>query len=40
LPAKCDFGPPEPEGVHAIVADTSPILLALDGPAQAGAAAG
>jgi hypothetical protein len=30
LPAKLDFGPPEPELVQAIVHGSSPILLALD----------
>jgi hypothetical protein len=30
LPAKCDFGPPEPELVRAIVTGTSPTLRALD----------
>jgi hypothetical protein len=35
LPDDCDFGPPEPELVHAIVAGTSPALRALDGPAAA-----
>jgi hypothetical protein len=33
LPAKCDFGPPEPELVRAIVASTSPMLRELDSPA-------
>ena len=33
LPDDCDFGPPEPELVQAIVAGTSPELRALDGPA-------
>jgi hypothetical protein len=32
LPARCDFGPPEPEIVEGLVHGTSPILLALDGP--------
>jgi hypothetical protein len=35
LPARCDFGPPEPELVHAIVTGTSPTLRALDTPAEA-----
>jgi hypothetical protein len=35
LPARLDFGPPEPEIVHALVHGTSPILLALDRPAVA-----
>jgi hypothetical protein len=35
LPDDCDFGPPEPELVHAIVAGTSPALRALDDPAAA-----
>ena len=30
LPQPCDFGPPSPELVHAIVTGTSPTLLALD----------
>jgi len=30
LPRPCDFGPPSPELVHAIVTGTSPILRALD----------
>ena len=30
LPAKLDFGPPEPELVHDLVHGSSPILLALD----------
>jgi len=30
LPNPCDFGPPTPELVHAIVTGTSPILRALD----------
>jgi hypothetical protein len=38
LPAKCDFGPPLPELVHAIVTGTSPTLCALDSPAEAAAA--
>jgi hypothetical protein len=29
LPDKCDFGPPAPEPVHAIVTGTSPTLCAL-----------
>jgi hypothetical protein len=29
LPDKCDFGPPAPELVHAIVTGTSPTLCAL-----------
>jgi hypothetical protein len=32
LPDDCDFGPPEPELVQAIVAGTSPELRALDSP--------
>ena len=40
LPAPCTFGPPEPELVQAIVTGTSPILRALDTPAEASAAAG
>jgi hypothetical protein len=32
VPDDCDFGPPEPELVHAIVTGTSPALRALDGP--------
>jgi hypothetical protein len=39
LPAKCDFGPPEPELVHAIVTGISPTLRALDAPAGAATAA-
>jgi hypothetical protein len=35
LPDKCDFGPPSPELVAAIVTGTSPILRALDAPAAA-----
>jgi hypothetical protein len=38
LPARCDFGPPSPELVHAIVTGTSPTLRALDMPAEAEAA--
>jgi hypothetical protein len=34
LPAKLDFGPPEPELVAAIVADTGPNLRALDAQAR------
>lgn len=30
LPEPCNFGPPSPELVHAIVISTSPILLELD----------
>ena len=30
LPEPCDFGPPEPELVRAIVTGTSPTLRALD----------
>jgi hypothetical protein len=37
LPSNCDFGPPEPELVHAIVTGTSPALRALDTPAAAAA---
>ena len=32
LPQRCDFGPPEPELVQAIVSGTSPVLCALDPP--------
>jgi hypothetical protein len=32
LPQRCDFGPPEPELVQAIVSGTSPVLRALDPP--------
>jgi hypothetical protein len=32
LPAKCDFGRPEPELAHEIATGTSPILRALDTP--------
>jgi hypothetical protein len=39
LPARCDFGPPEPDLVRAIVSGTSPTLRALDASAQASAAA-
>jgi hypothetical protein len=35
LPASCDFGPPSPDLVHAIVAGTSATLRALDSPAEA-----
>jgi hypothetical protein len=35
LPADCDFGPPEPELVHAIVTGSGPALRALDGAAVA-----
>jgi hypothetical protein len=35
LPARCDFGPPAPELVAAIVAGTSPHLRTLDVPAPA-----
>jgi hypothetical protein len=34
LPARCDFGPPSAALVHAIVTGTSPILRALDSPAE------
>jgi hypothetical protein len=34
LPPKCDFGPPEPDLVHDIATGTSPILRALDAPAE------
>jgi hypothetical protein len=37
LPARCNFGPPEPALVAAIVAGTSPTLRALDQPAHAAA---
>ena len=40
LPAPCTFGPPEPDLVQAIVTGTSPILRALDSPAEASAGAG
>jgi hypothetical protein len=40
LPARCNFGPPPPELVHVIVTGTSPILRALDAPAEAATAAG
>ena len=30
LPSDCNFGPPEPELVQAIVTSTSPALRALD----------
>jgi hypothetical protein len=39
LPEPCDFGPPEPELVHAIVTGTSPHLRELDIPAEAEATA-
>jgi hypothetical protein len=39
LPEPCDFGPPEPELVHAIVTGTSPHLRELDIPAKAEATA-
>ena len=39
LPAKYDFGPPEPDLAHAIATGTSPILRALDSPAGAAAPA-
>jgi hypothetical protein len=35
LPPRCDFGPPSPELVHAIVTGDSPTLRALDSPAEA-----
>jgi hypothetical protein len=35
LPDKCDFGPPSPELVHAIVTGTSPTLCALEMEATA-----
>ena len=35
LPPDCDFGPPDPELVHAIVAGTSPVLRAADRDAAA-----
>jgi hypothetical protein len=35
LPDKCDFGPPAPELVHAIVTGTAPTLRALDVQATA-----
>jgi hypothetical protein len=38
LPARCNFGPPEPALVAALVAGTSPTLRALDKPAHAAAA--
>ena len=38
LPEKCDFGPPEPHIVNGIVTGTSPILRALDTPAEPTAA--
>ncbi|MGC1408722.1 MAG: hypothetical protein WA864_07235, partial [Acetobacteraceae bacterium] len=38
LPAAPDFGPPEPELVHAIVHGSSPLLLALDRQRHNGAA--
>ncbi|HVC63100.1 MAG TPA: hypothetical protein VND19_22405 [Acetobacteraceae bacterium] len=37
LPDDCDFGPPEPELVQAIVTGTSPALRALDGETSAAA---
>ena len=39
LPARCDFGPPSSDLVHAIVTGTSPTLRALDCPAEAAAPA-
>ncbi|HXA21962.1 MAG TPA: hypothetical protein VNW90_06655 [Acetobacteraceae bacterium] len=39
LPARCDFGPPSSDLVHAIVTGTSPTLCALDCPADAAAPA-
>jgi hypothetical protein len=39
LPARCDFGAPPAELVHAIVTGTSPALRALDSPAEAAAPA-
>jgi hypothetical protein len=38
LPARCDFGPPAPDLVAALVSSASPILRALDRPAHAAAA--
>ena len=38
LPAKLDFGPPEPELIHDLVHGSSPILLALDRRRHNGAA--
>jgi hypothetical protein len=40
LPPRCDFGPPEPELVQAIVTGISPTLRALDAPAGADITAG
>jgi hypothetical protein len=39
LPPNIDYGPPEPELVEALVSGTSRILLALDQPSRAAAAA-
>jgi len=39
LPEPCDFGPPRPELVHAIVTGDSPTLRALDQPGNAPVAA-
>jgi hypothetical protein len=39
LPPRCDFGPPDPELLHAIVTGSSPILCALDAPVEVAAAA-
>ena len=39
LPNRVDFGPPEPDIVHALVTGTSPILQALDRSPPAAAAA-
>ena len=38
LPARLDYGPPEPEIVEGLIHGTSPILLALDAPPLAAAA--
>jgi hypothetical protein len=35
LPPRCDFGPPSPELLHAIVTGTTPHLCALDDPTKA-----
>ena len=37
LPSDCDFGPPEPELLQAIVTGTSLALRVLDAPAAAAA---
>jgi hypothetical protein len=35
LPPRCEFGPPAPDLVAALVSSTSPVLRALDAPVHA-----